>query len=174
MNLPIGNLGPCNAYFKGVLTGYNLNVVARMTDETAPVHLAQFGTASYDDIITGRVIEVEMDLADSTLAQLEAVMPATTLTVDELMISTPVGTSLRDNGGILELRPFTDGAESADPDDYLTYFLASPYNVSEWTFDADTQRVTHAMFRCFEVDTVASGESYSSGDFGAIGYGENT
>jgi len=174
MELPIGNLGPCDVYFNDVSLGDNLNVVARMTDETAPVHTAQHGTASYDDIITGRVIEVEMDLALSSLTELEDVIPASTVTSSELMIATPVGTSMRDNAHHLELRPYKDGAVSTDAEDYLTYFVASPRNVSEWTFDAATQRVTHAVFRCYEVVTVPSGETYEAGDYGAIGYGETS
>lgn len=168
----LGDLGPCQAYFKGVDLGKNTNVVVRMTDETAPVRTAQDGTASVDDVITGRMFEVEINLTRTTLAQLESILPGVEVVGDVLTFSNPVGVALSSIAGHLSLKRIIEGIPSTDATHHLVFFNAAPRSQAEWAFDAATQRVTKAIFRCYPAETVPSGETYSVGEFGAIGYEE--
>lgn len=174
MAFPLGDLGPCSVTFNSVSLGENLDVTVRITDETAPVHTAAAGTASKDEIFTGRLVEIECSLTQSELTELEDVFPSSTRTVNELMFGSPVGTTMSSLGAHLVLKKVTGGVASADATEWITFFLAAPKSTAEWVFDASTQRVTRAFFRAFPVATVPSGETYSIGDFAAIGYGETS
>lgn len=170
---PMGDMGPCQVFWGGTDLGYNMDVNVKFTDEQAPIKTAQTGSASVDDIITGRIVEIECTMTRSTLAQLEDVMPATTLTADELMIGNPVGVSKRSLSKKLILKRIIEGQVSLDEKEWLTFFIAAPHAQAEWKFDVNTQRVTKAMFRAYPVEAVASGETYAVGDIAAIGYGQD-
>lgn len=171
---PLGDLGPCQVFFDGTDLGYNMDVNVKLTDETAPVKTAQTGSASVNDIITGRTVEIECSMTRSSLAQVEKVMPATVRTNNELMIGNPVGTSKREQQGKLVLKRIKEGAVSTDEKEWLTFFNAAPHAQAEWKFDVATQRVTKAMFRAYPVEATVSGETYAVGDIAAVGYGETT
>lgn len=169
---PVGDLGPCQAIFDGTDLGYNMDAKVKVTDETAPIKTAQTGSASVNDVITGRMVEIELTMTRSTPAQVNKIMPASTLTLNELMIKNPVGTSKREIAKKLVLKRIKEGAVSTDPTEWLTFFEAAPHAQAEWGFDVSTQRVTKAMFRAYPAEEVPSGETYAVGDIGALGYGE--
>ncbi len=172
MASPIGDLGPCDVLFGVTDLGANGGVTFRHSDDVAEHHTAQYGTAMKDGVITGRSIEVEMTLKESSLAVLAAITSSSTLTGNELMIASPVGISLRTIALQLVLKPYLDnsGAATADQTKWLTFFVAAAEMDAEVVFDADSDRELTVKFHCFQATTVPSSESYAIGDIYAWGY----
>ena len=167
-------LGPFVASLDGVELGENHKLTLKITDDTSPHKTAAFGTAAKDEYFTGRNITGEGLLTETTLAQFAAVMPSTTVTGSELMIASPVGTSLKSLAGKLVLKSVIGGVTSVTPSEWITLFNAAFKVDMEIVADAETDREYKCMFTAFPADSVPSGETYKIGDIGAFGYGETS
>ena len=177
MPAPMGDLGPCVVLYGGVSTGENISVNFRSSDDTAPVKTAAFGSASKDEIFTGRSVEVEVMLTQTTLIQLGAMMVDTTITTNELMVATNVGTAMSDNRAQLIIKPVVGGTASATATKWLTVFAACPKVDMDIVYDVDGQRVfktTFVGFPATAAEAAVSGVTYAEGDLWAIGYGETS
>ncbi|NQU44850.1 hypothetical protein HQ520_16290 [bacterium] len=174
MGAPFGELGPANCEWNSVDLGDNHSVTSRHSEDTAEHKTAQNGTSPKDEIFTGEATEIEISMTGSTLTQLAAALPGTTKTGDELMFSSQVGTSMRDNAQQLVIKPIINGTATVDATKWITFFLTYPKLDSEIVFDAETDREYKVLFKAFKVDATASGETYAVGDIWAIGYGETS
>ncbi len=172
---PFRDLGPAQVTFNGTVLGENNNVRVRVNPASADVKYATQGEDPVDTILTGNPTEVEVAMAGSSLAQLAAVAPNGTVTGSQLMFSSNVGYSLRDNAGMLIIKPHDNGVPTTDEKKWLTFFLAGPVFSADLVFDVSTNRTFPVMFKVFRVlasGEIASGETYTVGDIWALGYGE--
>lgn len=175
MPFPFRDLGPCGVVFGGVDLGHSKNVRVRVNPASADVTYATQGEDPVDTILTGNPTEVQVDMIGSTLTQMAAVALNGTVTGDQLMFASNVGTSLRDNAKMLILKPYVNGAPTTDQTRWLTFFLAAPVFSADLAFDVTTNRilsVVFKVFRCLTSGEIASGETYGINDQWAIGYGQ--
>lgn len=169
------NLGPASVEFDGTDLGESESATLTYEVETADHHTAQYGSSPKDQIYTGNSCEVEIQMKESTLAELNLATPDGTVTTNELMIGNSVGTSLRSSAGKLVIKPHTGGTATSDATKMITVFVAAPVPNWEWTFDdGSTDRMATVTFRAFRATSVPSGETYSIGDMFAVGYGETS
>lgn len=178
---PLGDISVVRAYF-GLLTptssedlGLNMSCNITKTEESAEVKNAEGGSVSVDDITTGLLVTVTLEATQSSLAALALMSPSVAAGGEstQLTLTSSVGESLRyDNSGALPLvlKRVTNKTVSADTSEWITFFEAAPKLDSEWVFDGNTQIVTKAVFRCYAVEEVASGETYAIGQVGELGY----
>jgi len=76
-------LGVCKIYFDGTDLGLTQGgVEVSVTTETHKVEVDQFGKTAINDIIMGRMVMVKAPLAETTLRNLVATMPGTSLITD--------------------------------------------------------------------------------------------
>jgi len=176
-NFPMGSLGPCEVLFDDVSLGYNMQVNFECSDDTTPVRTAQHGTGSFDEIFTGTSVTCTVQMTEPTLAQLAAGMPGVTVTADEAMFATLVGTSMRDNAKQLVLKRQTGTTASSDETQWLTVFYAYPRRNMNIQWDASTQRIFEVIFVGFPAivgGSAAGGETFEVDDLFAIGYGQTS
>lgn len=81
-------LGVCRITFGGVDLGYTKGgVEVEVTTNTHPVTVDQFGESVINEFITKRDIKVKAPLAETTLENLVAIMPGSTLVTDGVKAS---------------------------------------------------------------------------------------
>lgn len=73
-------LGVCQVFLKGLDLGYTKGgVEVSVTTETHEVNVDQYGNTAVNELIMGRDLKVKVPMAETTLENLVAVMPGTTL-----------------------------------------------------------------------------------------------
>lgn len=169
---PMGDIGPADFIFNSLTLGSTHGANFRYQETTADHLTAQTGASAKDKIITGQVTQVEIAMTESTIAQLGAVANNGTVDGDELMLANGVGTSLRASAAQLIVKPYVNGAATADETKWLTVFEAAPEVNWDVVFDAEGDREYSVVFHCFPADDVPSGETYAIGDISAFGYGQ--
>lgn len=148
------NLGPCLVEFSSTDLGETFGgVIFRVTEETAPVVFDQLGTTPVDEIETGKMVEVEVPLTDTTLATLEALLSGasgsgTSVASGQLTVKQTAGQSKYDNAGLLKLTPVESNGVGATSG-IIHVFKAAPIAQIEQTFDNSEQRVTKFLFKGF-------------------------
>lgn len=76
-------LGVCNVLFDGVDLGYTKGgVEVEVQTNTHEITVDQFGETPIGEIITGRTVQATVPLAETTLENLVAIMPGSTLVTD--------------------------------------------------------------------------------------------
>lgn len=170
-----GNLGPCEVTSGSTTLTGNHSVEVRSVDLTAEHKEASYGSDAKDEVITGRSVEVDVMVVEASIIELAAILPGSTVTGDQLMFNSPVGTTLRSIAQQLVIKKIVGGVASTEADDHLTFFVAAPKSDLTLGFDdGGTDREVKVTFKCFRTLSVPSGETYAIGDQWAIGYGETS
>ena len=172
MGIALEDLGPAQVLWGGVDLGESGDITFRCSEDVADHTTAQYGASPKDQVYVGNSCEVEVNLKESTNTQLATLFGNATVTADELMVGSPVGTNMRSIAAKLVIKPYVAGAATADADKWLTIFVAAPQADWEVVFNADGDREYKGTFKGFRATSVASGETYAIGDLFAIGYGE--
>lgn len=106
-------LGVCSVTFDGVDLGYTKGGVQfEVTTETYEVTIDQFGETPVSNYITGRMVRVTTPFAETTLENMQKLLPGATLITDattptkkKVEVTTGVGISLINTAKPLRLRP---------------------------------------------------------------------
>lgn len=145
-------LGPCEVQYDSVDLGKTHGgVTVSIKDDATDLVSDQYGTSPEDTVITGTSVEVTMALAEIDFTTLAAILQpqAATTSADAVAGENKVGTALLALAKELVLTKYVNGIPSVDPNDTITFPAAAPVGDVEVTYDANSQRVLNATFKCF-------------------------
>lgn len=146
-------IGPCALYYR--LYSNSSGALASLGDTFGGVNLTveesfktintdQAGTVPVDEFITGMTPKISAKLANITLENLAFMLKGTIETSDthkRLLLTAHAGYSLMTNAIYLQLRPYVNGAESTDENDWITLPKAGIKATANLVYDNETQRV---------------------------------
>jgi len=163
-------LGTCQIKFGGVDLGFTMGgVEATVETSTHTTQIDQHGDTPVNERITGRTVKVNVPLAETTLENLVAIMPGSTLVTDsvdankkKVVVSTGIGTSLLDSAQELVLRPI-DKVGTDDASEDFTVFLANTPGGMSFAYKIDEERVYNTEFTGYP-DIANNGNLFSYGD----------
>ena len=171
--LPIGDMGPVEIvwdygesaamYLGEYLSGVKLTMSTTVHD----IQEEAAGDAAVDAIYGGSVVELEIPLSRSTLAQLNEVLLSEIETSGDhqyLILKNAIGCDLYDLAKSVVLKPFCGDEVSTDPAEWIELYRCYPVPGMDLTFDRSTQRIFPTKFKVF-----VSHESGQEGDFGTLG-----
>lgn len=160
-------LGSCGVLWGTDDLGYTKGGVdVKISTMTKDVMVDQFGPSAINRYITGRMVEVTVNMAESDLAKLALALPGSTLTENgaktkrKLVVKNAAGTDLRAIAKKLVLHP-TGALSTAKNDDFIV-LLAAPIGDMEFSFNFEDERVYAVTFVGFP-DNV-TGELFLFGD----------
>lgn len=138
-------LGPCEITFKGSDLGKTEGGVrVTSSQSTVALHTDQDGETPVDERKTGTQVGVTGNLAEITLANFAA-MFHTTVTTDgtkqKVEVTPGVGTSLKDEGGELIIKPYVAGVVTTDANKWITLHNAGMKANIDLAYDRSTQQV---------------------------------
>lgn len=168
------DLGPAAIFADDVLLAPNKDIHFTVENQRVKQADSQFGTSAKGYIYTGSEVKMILNLSEVQLDTLGIIMPGSTVTSDELMLSNPTGEQARDSAVKLESRLYVDNIVSTDPLDFITLFVAVADIKLDLGFDGEGERMFLVEFEGLPVTSVPSGETYSIGDKCAIAYGETS
>lgn len=163
-------LGPCSVAFGTAGSETSLGkthggVTVRMSDDAVDLKSDQNGTAAEDTVITGTTVEVELSLAEITMARLATALGQTSFGSDTgVPGENKVGYAMSDHTQSLLLKKYVDGAESSNAADQIRFPAACPQSDIELSYDAENQRVLKVKFKCFSSTVNANWGSGSASD----------
>ena len=155
-------LGPCSVAFGTAGGETDLGkthggVTVRISDDSVDLKSDQSGTSPEDTVITGTTVEVELALAEITMARLATALGQTAFGSDTgVPGENKVGYSMADNAQSLLLKKYVDGIESTDAADQIRFPAACPMSDIELSYDAENQRVLKVKFKCFKTTVSAN------------------
>lgn len=161
-------LGPCSVAFGTAGSETSLGkthggVTVTMSDDSVDLKSDQYGSSAEDTIITGTNVEVELSLAEITLARLATALNQTAAT-SFVAGENNVGTSMLTNAGSLLLKKYVNGSESSDAADQIRFPAACPVADISLSYDAENQRVLKVKFKCFPTTVSANWGTASTTD----------
>lgn len=138
-------LGPCQIIFKGSDLGKTEGGIKVTANQTSvELHTDQDGETPVDEYKTGTTMMVSGNLAEITLANF-AFMFHTTVTTDgtkqKVEVVPGVGTSLKDEGGVLIVKPYIAGAVTALANKWITLHQAGMKATMDLAFNRSDQQV---------------------------------
>jgi hypothetical protein len=169
-SLPIRDMGPCEIVFgygeSGALNLGPFLGATTLTGETGSENIEEerYGESPVDGIMTGTVVEIELQMTRSTYEQLSEVLSAQYSSGDTFRLRNQLGCEMYEDSKQLVIKPICDNATSTDPTEWVHIYHAFPVPGWELTWDRSTQRVFPVTFKCF-----VSQESGWEGDFGTLG-----
>jgi len=150
----IKDLGACQILFDDVDLGKTFgDVVFKSEVSSVPIQEDQEGTTPVDEVMTGRVVSVEVPMTRATLAQMTKVIPNSSIVGDALIVKNPVGTTLADVAKELILKPIVNNVASADSSTWLTIYKCAPRENIEITYNNASQRIFGVTFIAFPSTT---------------------
>jgi len=153
---PTRDLGPCQVWYGGSQVGTAWDgVTVRFTDNDAPVYEAEHGETPVDAVHIGQgQVEVTVPLTRLSLADLTIVVPGGTTTVSGMkVVNDRVGVSEYDNAQELILKPI-QGNSTASDQYWFHVPKAYPLPDMEISFNTRDQRVYNVTFKGFpDADT---------------------
>jgi hypothetical protein len=142
------HLGVCKITYNSVDLGYTKGgVEVEVSTDKHTVTVDQFGNTPISEYITGRSIVVRAPLAETTLENLAAIMPGTTVTGTtnkKASVNTGVGTNLLAIAEELRLHPI--GLDEADQSQDVVIPLAASAGAARFAFKLDEERIFNAEF----------------------------
>ena len=168
--LPIGDIGPCEVVWDfGGQNELNLSpflgkVKLKDDDAVAKVYEEAYGDAPVDAVFSGSVMDLEVPMTRSTLAQIEAMNPGSSLVGNVLTIRNKCGQAMYPSAKAICIKPMVNGVASTDVKEWTVLFKCAPYAAWEIGFDRKDQRVMLCKFMVFP-----SLESGEEGQYGTIG-----
>lgn len=170
MSYPFGDLGPATVIWDIDGTPVDLGPVlgsVQFTDEPKFKEIREegYGETICDAVFTGRICQLIVPMTRSQLAQLEKVIPSSTLVTTVLTVKASVGTQMLANAKKVTVKKLVDGVASVLPAEWLTIYKAYPVTKSDWKFDASNQRVQEVTFLVFpRTDSGHVGEMWAIGE----------
>lgn len=163
-------LGVCTVFYNDVDLGYTKGgVEVEVGTETHKVTVDQFGMTEINEYIMKRTVAVKIPLAETTLENLVATMPGSTLVVDSVDplkrrvdVGTGIGTNLLDIAQELRLRPVGNLTAA---EDFVIPLAATPGALS-YAYKFDDERVFNASFTGYP--DPATGVLFKVGDPTAV------
>lgn len=157
LDLDNGDLGPCEATYKGQNVGLTMggNLVD-FEEADAPIVYDQTGKFPVNFKGVGKRAGVKLALAETLAKDIwEIAFAGWEKVVDgdkeKVEMSVGLGNDKRAAAGELILKKYVDGEVSTDPNDWVTFYLAVPVNSKPTLmFDTDTQRVVEITFECLQ------------------------
>jgi hypothetical protein len=155
MNTENIKLGPCTVTFNGVDLGATIGgVEVEVTTSTHTTTVDQLGDTVVNEYIIGRNCSVKVPLGESTLENLVALMPGSTLITDgvdptskRVDVTVAPGTSLLDSSQKLVLHPTAlDPADKSE--DFILYKANCPGEL-QFMYKLDEERVFVASFKAY-------------------------
>lgn len=147
-------LGVCKITFDGLDLGYTKGgVEVEVTTETHKSTVDQYGNTPIKEYIMGRNIVVRAPLAETTIENLAATMPGTTVTgttTKMAAVGTGVGTDLLSVAGELRLHPV--GLPEADESEDLVIPKAATAGAMRFAYKLDDERVFNVEFNGYPDD----------------------
>lgn len=145
-------LGICQITLDGVDLGYTLGgVEVDITTNTHPVVTDRFGESLVTEYITKRNITISAPLAETTLVNLEKIMPGATLHVNgqaqQIVATCGTGINLAAIAKPIRLHPQALPAND-DSEDFYFYKAATAGSLS-YTYKHDNVRVFATTFICY-------------------------
>lgn len=165
-------LGVCKVLYNGVDLGYTKGgVEVEVATSTHAVMVDQFGETEVNEYIMGRTVKVRCPLAETTLANLVAIMPGATLVTDavdptsmRVDVVNSVGTDLLSIAQALTLHPIA--LLDADVSEDFTVHKAATAGALQFAYKLDEERIFNCEFTGYP-DITASGKLFSIGDLTA-------
>lgn len=143
-------LGVCKVFFDGIDLGLTKGgVEVSVSTDTYKTEVDQFGKTAVKEQITGRNVSVKVPLAETTIQNISALMPGTTIVTSvggalHLEATTGVGTDLLASAKELRLHPIalidTDYSE-----DFVVYKAATAGALT-FAYKLDSERIFNADF----------------------------
>lgn len=157
LDLDNGDLGPCEATYKGQNVGLTKGgMLVDFEEADADIVYDQTGKFRVNAKGVGKRAGVKLSLAEVLAKDIwELAFPGWAKVVDgdkekvEMLVG--LGNDKRAAAGELILKKYVDGEVSTDPNDWFTFYLAVPINSKPTImFDTDTQRVVEITMECFQ------------------------
>jgi len=167
-------MGPCE-----IVWGYGLSgaitlgpflggVNLRMDTTVHDVKEDRAGEAAVDAAFGGSVMELEVPMTRSTLAQLNEVLIAGGVVesgdCDYIYLVNHIGCFMYDLARSLVIKPLCSDVVSTDPGEWIQIYVCYPIPAVDLTYAPDTQRIFPIKFKVF-----VSQESGFTGKFGTLG-----
>lgn len=148
MSFPLGEVGPCQVSFKGVVLGYTKGgTTFEPKEESVNITYDQTGKTVQNVIGMGGSAQVKTALANPSLAILQPLICGATIDADGMIVVASAGVDKRATMAGELIMTIMDGAlPSADPDKALVLFKAVPTFGASWKFDDSSQRATDITF----------------------------
>lgn len=145
-------LGVCTVFYNDVDLGYTKGgVEVSVSTETHKVEVDQFGKTAISENIMGRNVTVKVPLAETTLANLVAIMPGATLVTDavdptkkKVVVTNGVGVNLIDIAKELRLHP--KGKPLTDKSDDFVIPKAATPGALTFAYKVDDERIFNCEF----------------------------
>lgn len=145
-------LGVCKITFGGVDLGYTKGgVEVEVATDTHPVTVDQFGESVINEYITKRDVNIKAPLAETTLENLVAIMPGSTLVTDgvdptkkRVDVQNGVGSNLLTIAQELILHPIE--LDPSDLSEDFTVPLAATAGAMSFAYKHDEERVYNTEF----------------------------
>jgi hypothetical protein len=164
-------LGPCDASYDSVALGKTHGgVTVTIKDDSTDLLSDQYGTSPEDTVITGTIVEVKLALAEISMTTLKSILQphAATEATTAVAGTNKVGTALLALAKELRLTKYVNGAVSTEAADDIIFPKAAPVGDVELTYDANSQRVLNATFKCFPGTVNSIACTYYFGDDAAV------
>jgi hypothetical protein len=153
MSNPLLDLGPCQVLYNSVNLGKTFGGV-KFRDEVKSKDILtdQDGETPVDGVLTGRLVEAQIPLTQTSLAILGDVIPGAVDGAANLKVSNVVGGAMYANAKKLVLKPLVDQTPGAEAT-WLTVHKAYPISKVEIGYDNSGQRVFNVTFKAFPDQT---------------------
>ena len=167
---PIRDLGPCCVVWDPDGTNLELSpmfgdVYFRSEDQSEPIHEDGEGVHPVDDVMTGRIVELQIPMTRSDLDQLNTVIAGSVKVGNVLTISNRVGQAVFEDSKEIILKPMEDNVCTDTKKEWLRILRCYPMHAFEIPYNLSTQRIFNVVFKVYRDDTVGqSGEIWKFGD----------
>lgn len=171
--LPIGDIGPCIVVWdypdNQLPIGPYLGTVSlRMTDSISDVQEEGYGDAPVDGVFAGTVMELDIPMTRSSLAQLAATIAYEEMGdidgVDYIRLQNVAGCDMYEKAKQIVIALICNNKPDTNPHHWYHIYKCHPYRDFELTWDRAGQRVHMVKFKVFP-----NTDSGCGGDYGTEG-----
>lgn len=173
MKLPIGDIGPCAVVwdYDGTdqlcINPYLGTVSLRMVDSISDVQEEGFGDAPLDGVFAGSVMELDVPMTRSSLAQLEDTIVYQSMgsrAGPVITLRNVAGCDMYVNAKQIVIAPVCNNVVDDDVHHWTLLYKCHPWRDFELTWDRSGQRIHMVKFKIFpNTDSGCGGEYGSEG-----------
>jgi hypothetical protein len=175
-------LGPCGVFYgvtdSEVDMGKTMGgVTVRIVDDSIDLKSDQYGSGAENTVITGTTVEVELSLAEVTLANIAVALGQTNVGVSPGVVPglNKTGNMLLSTAGSLILKKYALGSSTSDEEDWIHFPAAGMVSNVEMAYDSENQRVMRITFKCFPATVNAAwGTAADHDKIVTYWFGDNT
>jgi hypothetical protein len=142
-------LGVCSINFGGVDLGHTKGgCEVTYTPEWYAMTVDKYGNTQYDKALIGEKLVAKVPLAESTLANIKAAMPASTLDGStKVTVGRQAGHRLASEAEVLVLHPIVNAASDLSED--VKFHLAASGGEVTLPFKVDGEKIIEVTFEAF-------------------------